>query len=67
MKQKKYTTAQRLGKLEKVTTQLFLTIVQMQKQIKKLDPDYKTFDDEILEEETENKEELDAKKETDSE
>jgi len=49
MKPKRYTQTQRIAKLEKVVTQLFLTLSQMQKEIKKLNPEYKTLEDDVLE------------------
>lgn len=43
MKQKKYTTAQEIAKLKTVTTQLFMNIVQLQQEIKNINPDFKTL------------------------
>jgi len=48
MRNKKHTTQQRLYRLEKVSTQLFLTIVELQNEIKKLNPEYKSLDDSAL-------------------
>ena len=43
MKNKKYTRAQEIIKLKTVTTQLFMNIVQIQQELKRLNPDFKTL------------------------